>query len=336
MVKKFCLIWFGLLSAAYAAESVSLTGRAMGTTWSARFLQPAPPLAPAAVSKKISARLEALEQQFSTYRPTSELSRFNATTSTGWFPVSPELAEVATASRRISEFTAGAFDPTLAPLLRLWGFGPQPRADTSLPTASEIDTALAFVDWHRLESRPSPPALRKTNAALAADFSSVAKGFSADALSELLVSLGAPEHFIQIGGDIRTRGHAADGAAWRAGIEEPREHAATLAAVVALSGHALSTSGNYRNVVTLAGRRYGHILDPRTGRPVANTLAAVSVIASTCAESSALATALFVLGEDAGLALATREKIAAVFFVRTGETFTQRHTPAFEALRRPK
>jgi thiamine biosynthesis lipoprotein len=315
-----------------ATESVTLSGRAMGTTWSAKFLQTTPPLDPAAVSQKISARLEALEQQFSTYRPTSELSGFNATTSTDWFPVSPSLAEVAAASRRISGLTAGAFDPTVAPLLHLWGFGPHARTGAP-PSDSALATARALVDWRRLEVRASPPALRKNPAALTADFSSLAKGYTADAVSDLLASLGAPNHFVQIGGDIKTSGHTAHGSPWRTGIEEPRDPAdrTTLACTVALAGEALSTSGNYRNFVTLTGRRFGHILDPRTGRPVENALAAVSVIAPTCAQSSALAAALFVLGEEAGLALATREKIAAVFFVRPGESLVQRRTPRFEA-----
>ena len=166
MVKKFCLC-LGALSAVSAAEPVVLTGHAMGTTWSVKFLQPATPFDSKNISPKISARLEALEQQFSTYRPASELSRFNTTASTDWFPVSPELAQVAAESRRLSELTAGAFDPTVAPLLRLWGFGPHARTG-DIPSDSAIDAARALIGWQRLESRLSPPALRKTTPALAA------------------------------------------------------------------------------------------------------------------------------------------------------------------------
>jgi len=301
----------------------------MGTTWTAKFLQPAASLDPVATSEKIAARLEVLEQQFSTYRQNSDLSRFNASASTDGIAAPPELVQLALEARRLSDFTDGAFDVTVAPLVCLWGFGPQGRGNT-LPTESEITEARALVGWRQLEARTSPPALRKTAGGVSADFSSIAKGLASDLISELLAALGAPDHFVQIGGDVRTGGHAADGTAWRTGIEEPRENGGTIACVVALSGQALSTSGNYRNFVTLDGRRYGHILDPRTGRPAAGALAAVSVVHATCARSSALATALFVLGEDAGLAFATREKIAAVFFIHAGDSFTQHRTPEFE------
>lgn len=321
-----------------AAEPVTLSGRAMGTTWSAKFFAappPAPALDPASVTARLAAALEHLETLFSTYRPDSALSRFNASASTDWYPVSPELAQVALEARRISELTDGAFDVTIDPLIRLWGFGPAGRRHT-LPSDTEIAAARGRVDYRRLSARPAPPAVRKSSAELSADFSSIAKGFAADTLSDLLTALGAPDHFVQIGGDIKTAGSHV----WRTGIESPSVPASpvalplpappALASVVALSGHALSTSGDSHNFLTVAGRRYGHILDPRTGRPVAPALASVSVIHASCATSSALATALFVLGADAGFALASREHVAALFLVRDGPTLLPRATPPFE------
>ena len=326
-----------------AAEPVTLSGRAMGTTWSAKFFAappPAPALDPALVTARLAATLEHLETLFSTYRPDSALSRFNASSSTDWYPVSPELAQVAHEARRISELTDGAFDVTIDPLVRLWGFGPAGRRHT-LPSDTEIATARSGVGYRRLSARISPPALRKASAELSADFSSLAKGFAADTLSDLLTALGAPDHFVQIGGDIKTAGSHP----WRAGIESPpalavpaapRPNATpsppALALIVALSGHALSTSGEAHNFMTVAGRRYGHILDPRTGRPVAHGLASVSVIHASCATSSALATALFVLGPDAGFALASREHVAALFLVRDGARPVPRATPEFARL----
>ncbi len=326
-----------------AAEPVALAGRAMGTTWSAKFLPappPAPALDPALVTTRLAAALEHLETLFSTYRPDSALSRFNASSSTDWYPVSPELARVALEARRISELTAGAFDVTLDPLIRLWGFGPAGRRHT-LPPDTAIAAARGRVDYRRLSARLAPPALRKSAAELSADFSSLAKGFAADTLSDLLTTLGAPDHFVQIGGDLKTAGAHP----WRTGIESPPVLAVpvaprptatpappALAAIVTLSGQALSTSGEAHNFMTVAGRRYGHILDPRTGRPVAGSLASVSVVHPTCATSSALATALFVLGADAGFALATREHVAALFLVRDGASLVPRATPEFARL----
>ena len=313
---------------AFAAEPVALTGRALGTTWTVKFLQPAPPLNPATLTARISATLERLEQQFSTYRPNSELSRFNTARTTDWITVSPELARVATDCRALSVLTGGAFDATIFPLVDLWGFGPQRRSGPP-PSATEISAARSRTDFRRLESRASPPALRKTSANLAADFSSMAKGFAADTIAAQLSALGSTDHYVQIGGDIATAGPRP----WRVAIEQPAG-SAPLAHVFDLAGQSLSTSGDAHNSFTHAGRRYGHILDPRTGEPVASPLASVSVIAPTCAQSSARATALFVLGPDAGFALAVRERWSALFLIREGPSFTAHPTPEFTRLAR--
>ena len=313
---------------AFAAEPVALTGRALGTTWTVKFLQPAPPLNPATLTARISATLERLEQQFSTYRPNSELSRFNTARTTDWITVSPELARVATDCRALSVLTGGAFDATIFPLIDLWGFGPQRRSGPP-PSATEISAARSRTDFRRLESRASPPALRKTSANLAADFSSMAKGFAADTIAAQLSALGSTDHYVQIGGDIATVGPRP----WRVAIEQPTG-SAPLAHIFDLAGQSLSTSGDAHNSFTHAGRRYGHILDPRTGEPVASPLASVSVIAPTCAQSSARATALFVLGPDAGFALAVRERWSALFLIREGPSFTAHPTPEFTRLAR--
>jgi thiamine biosynthesis lipoprotein len=182
--------------------------------------------------------------------------------------------------------------------------------------------------------RQAPPALRRTRPGVTVDFSSIAKGFASDALSMLLNGLGVNDHFVQIGGDIKTGGHSVDEEPWRAAIETPDEDQHTVVSVVKLSGHALSTSGDYRNFVIRNGRRYGHIIDPRTGFPAATGLAAVSVIDASCARSSAFATALFVLGPTHGFKLATEQKLACVFFIRRANGFDRRATPQFEVFAR--
>jgi thiamine biosynthesis lipoprotein len=282
--------------------------------------------------RSVAERLEQLEQLFSTYRPESALSRFNATPTTEWIPVAAELVHVADDSRRISELTTGAFDVTVLPLVQLWGFGSMRRTD-SIPTQMEISAARARVDWRRLETRMNPPALRKTEASLAVDFSSMAKGFSADEISRLLAGLGAPNHLVQVGGDVKAAGTGVEGKGWRVAIENPSD-LSTPTEVVTLRDMALSTSGDARNFFVLEGRRYGHIIDPRRGEPASSSVVSVSVLDPSCATSSALATALFVLGDDEGFRFAAAQQLAGLLLVRAGKTITPRPTPRFEALRK--
>ncbi len=281
-------------SHASAAAPAALLGETMGTTWSVK-------IAPAPVAKldsrelrtALQSRLDELEATMSTYRADSEVSRFNRAATTNWFPVSSDTASVVTEALRLHHATAGAFDITVAPLVELWGFG---RARSNrVPASNEISAALALTGSEKLFVRAAPPALRKADPRLAIDLSGIAKGYAVDALSELLARKGITNHLAQIGGEFLARGHAADGGAWRVGIEDATRAGEILRAVE-LKDQALSTSGNYRNVHEVAGRKFGHILDPRTGWPVENGLASVSIIAPSSATADALATALFVLG----------------------------------------
>ena len=342
-----CVLLAAVLSASAIAsgapDDVTLRGRAMGTAWTVT-IRPDQPIDAAALERAIRDRLEHLEQQFSTYRTRSELSQFNASAIVhpDWIPVSPEMTRVAAESRRISELTRGAFDVTVAPLVRLWGFGPQRRSDNSLPNENEIRSARLSVDWRGLDVRVHPPALRKKSAAVQADFSSLAKGFAADEISRLLTTTinGAASHLVQIGGDTRAnlaeRAKSADQDAnppvWLVAIESADVSNPAPAIVIDLKGQALSTSGDYRNFFTADGARYGHIIDPRTGRPASGSLAAVSVVHASCATSSALATALFVMGSEEAFRFATEHRLPCFLQIREGRNLIQRLTPEFANL----
>ena len=162
----------------------------------------------------------------------------------------------------------------------------------------------------------------------------MAKGFAADAVSALLTVAGAPNHLVQIGGDVRSGGTVAEGDGWPVAIEQPLTDASGVACVVVLTGQAISTSGDYRNFFHIGRQRYGHIIDPRTGRPPAGNLASVSVVHDSCATSSALATALFALGAEDAIRLATSEGLACLFLLRQGNGLVRHATPEFERLLR--
>jgi thiamine biosynthesis lipoprotein len=313
-----------------AAEPTVITGRAMGTTWTAKLVSAAKTPEPEVARVRIAQRLEDLEQIFSTYRENSTVSRFNASRAAGWEPVDARLVELIQRCAAISEMTGGAFDVTVAPLVRRWGFGPN-GIPAQHPSDAEREEIRAHVGWRKVMVRVEPAALRKDDPEVELDVSSMAKGYAVDQMSALLQELGASNHLVQLAGDIRASGDGPGGEGWRVGIERPRAGEAAIGMVVRLApGSALSSSGNYRNAIVRGGRRMGHIIDPRDGQPVDSSLELVSVMDPACATSSALATGLFVLGADAGLKLAEERELAACFFVREGGRVVRKASREFE------
>ena len=316
------------LKPALAAGAVmqAIRGETMGTTWSVKYFPPAATNFSNAMARGlVQAELDRLEAQMSNYRADSVVSRFNACAETNWFPVPIETARVVAEALEISRRTEGAFDITVAPLVRLWGFGPRRRTGV-VPTDAAIAEALTRVGWRHLEVRGAAAstgasknergtanvgaALRKRIVGLEIDLGGIAKGFAAETVSELLRQRGVTNHLFGIGGDLQARGPGPTGNGWRVGIENPLAATNGLARVIALRDAALSTSGNYRNFFTTNGKRYGHIVDPRSGRPVLAGVASVAVVAPRGTHADALATGLFVLGEKHALQFAERDGVA--------------------------
>ena len=234
------------------------------------------------------------------YRADSEVTRFNASTSTQWHDVSAELAAVVQAALDISEKSGGAFDITVAPLVAAWGFGPGGRPQ-ELPSAEQIARIGASVGFRKLHVRPDPPALRKDVAELAIDLNGIAPGFAVDLLADRLLALRVENFMIDIGGEIRARGRNARGEPWHIAIEHPVDTQRTPYAGVRLDGASVSTSGEYRDYYERDGRRYSHTIDPRTARPLDRAPGSVVVVAASTALADGWATALNVLGPRDGL-----------------------------------
>ena len=285
----------------------------------------------------IDERLAAVNRGMSTYDPDSELSRFNNSDTTEWVDVSEETATVIAYALKLAGDSGGAYDPTVGPLVNLWGFGPGKR--DGVPTDEAVAAAGEQVGYEKVEIRATPAAARKADPAVYVDLSSVAKGYGVDAVCEVLDEAGVEAYMVEIGGEVRTRGSKPGGAPWRIGVEradQPLPGASgsqRLQEVVELTDRALATSGDYRNFFEHAGVRYSHTIDPRTGRPVAHDLATVTVFADTCMEADAFATALLVLGPTAGYDWASEREIAALFVSRNSdEQLSERTTPAWDQL----
>lgn len=262
---------------------------------------------PAAEVERLKAaveqRLRAVNRQMSHYDPESELSCFNRAPANKPFKVSAEFARLVRLALDLHRRSGGAFDPTLGPVINLWGFG-EATDQRRVPPEAELRAALQQTGAAHLRVTPDDE-LVKDLPGLQLNLSAIAKGFGSDAIAAVLRGRGLTNFYVAISGETVTSGLNAQGQPWRIGISAPLlewRPGDPLAGVVLLSGRALSTSGDYQKFFLDAqGRRWSHILDPRTGRPVQHNLGSVSVVAESCALADALATTLFVLGETEGL-----------------------------------
>ena len=318
-----------LTACAKEPDTLELRGHAMGTEYSIKVVATAdgsePPLE--WLRERIATRLDDLEDRFSSYRPDSEVSRFNTHPGQAWFAVSPVFLDVVRQATTVSELTGGAFDLTVGPLVQLWGFGAGGAAG-QVPPQEALDRLLPATGFTHLQVRGTPPAVRRMRPSVQLDFSAIAKGYAIDAICTLLQESGLSSYLVEIGGEVRTQGLRADGRDWSIGIEQP--DGTGVADIVPLRDAAIATSGDYRIFFEHEGQRYSHIVDPRTGWPVSHGAAVVSVISSTAAEADALATAILVLGPEAGLELAEREGIAARLVVRAAAGLAVLRTSAYD------
>ncbi|MEA3291855.1 MAG: FAD:protein FMN transferase [Pseudomonadota bacterium] len=311
-----------------AAESWELSGDTMGTRYHVTLPGAVDDAEKRQLENSIEAVLESVDAQMSTYRPDSALSVFNRSSSTEWLDAPPPLAAVIEQALEFSRLSGGAFDVTVGPLVNLWGFGPAERIEAA-PEAAEIAGVKSRVGFQNLSVRTAPPAIRKAISGLYVDLSAIAKGYAVDRVARVLDETGRADYLVEIGGEVRTRGRNAAGEAWRIAIEQPLDDTRAVQRVVALSGQSMATSGDYRNFFEIGGQRYSHTIDPHTGAPVRHRLASVSVVAASAAAADALATALLVLGPEAGRDLAEREGIAALFISRADGGFEVRTTAGF-------
>lgn len=312
-----------------ALQEVDLDGSAMGTTFSIGIIEPGPELSLDELQASIVRKLDDIENIASTYRELSELSLFNANQTTEWIEVSLELCQMTDAALAVSRQTGGAFDITVGPLVNLWGFGPLAGNDQP-PAEADIRQALQFVGYRKLETDCTRPAMRKQSAQLYADLSGWAKGYAVDQVAMLLDARGLQNYIVEIGGELRVKGHNVKNRKFAIAIEKPVSTADMQYAVVDVTNTSVATSGDYRNYFEYAGRRYSHTIDPVTGKPVTHDLAVVTVISDSAAYADAMATALLVLGPDDGPELAAELGIAAHFLVRSNGELAVRRSSAFD------
>ena len=307
-------------------QAHKFTGYTMGTTYHVTVVAE-PAQVPADLGEGIFAAVDAVDRAMTTYSDDSELMTLNRAVVGEPFPLSPELAEVLAISGRLHRESQGAFDPTVGPLVKLWGFGPgESRAEP--PTRKEIEALLSGVGFDGLVQDPSAGTATRVRD-IQLDLSAVAKGYGADKVADYLRSLGYKDFLVEVGGEMVLSGTKAGGELWRIAIETPDASGRGVQRVIPVTDIAVATSGDYRNYFERDGQRFSHTLDPRTGYPVTHNLASVTVLAATAAEADALATVFMVLGAESSLAFAEQRRIPLFLLVKENSGFREVSSTAF-------
>src|SRR5262245_27699986 len=320
-----------VLSFASCARSRALqtiTGLAQGTTYTLQWWSEER-VDTRALAEAVTAELERLDALLSNYSPDSALERFNASRSEDPQELPPELVSLFELAADIHRRSAGCFDPSVRPLVRLWGFdGDEPH----VPGDDDIASTLERVGFEKLEILDKAH-VRKARADLEIDMASIGQGYTVGRISEVAEGFGLSNYLFEIGGELAGRGTRPDGKSWRVGIENPDKVDAPIRALSLPADRltAVITSGSYRHNFTDNDRVYGHILDPRTGRSVEHDLVSVTVTGPVAARTAAWGTALLCLGPAPASETAEREQIAAVFILSSATGFEVRQSSAFSA-----
>jgi thiamine biosynthesis lipoprotein len=281
----------------------------MGTRWSALFFAE-PDFDPGPVRAALQGAVDEIDAQMSTWKPDSALMRLNAAPVGEWVAVPERLRDVLQLGLKIGRASGGAFDIGMGDAVKAWGFGPQGAAPDGIRAAMQAmrRPAHEVLEFDGANVRKAAP--------IALDLNGIAKGYGVDRLAETLRDHAVANALVGIDGEMRAMGLRPDGEAWTIAVEAPDAERRTPHSILALQDAAVATSGDYRHWVEVQGRRLSHTMDPRRGAPLIASPASVSVVARTCAEADAWATALMVLGAERGAALARRTGLDALFLLR--------------------
>ena len=284
------------------------------------------------LQQEIDALLEQANDDISTYRADSVLSRFNRSHSSAPQPIPRGMADIILTAQRIGRDTPDAMNITVGPLVNLWGFGPDKRPVT-IPSQQQIDAAKRNVGLQHLTltSNAQGEWLQKDLPGLYVDLSTLGEGYGADLLAQLMARKGITNYLVSVGGAVRSRGVNGQGKPWRVAIQKPTDRENAVQALVDLQGYGISTAGSYRNYFEQNGQRYSHIIDPNTGRPINHRLVSVTVIAPTALEADGWDSGLMVLGSEKAMKLAEEQGLAVYMISKTDSGFSAQMTPQFKA-----
>lgn len=326
----FCLIF--LISACdnvgLKAPSFAYVGAIMGTSFSIKANPLPETVTVKQLQKLIKVRLDTINGKMSAYLKESELSLINNKKTLQKQAISAELFKVLATAKEISQKSKGAFDITVAPLVNLWGFGSDGMRFEA-PEASKIQDLLAKTGDQYYVLQKNDLSLQKTQQDLSLDLSALAKGYAVDEVALILEQQGINDYLVEIGGELRLKGHNKQGKKWHIALEKPTINKRELHKVLAITNTAMATSGDYRNFFEQDGKRFSHTIDPRTGSPITHKLASVTVLHASSMVADAWATAFMVLGSEEAYKIAEQERLAAFFIIKKQQGFEELATPLF-------
>ncbi|MEZ0123758.1 MAG: FAD:protein FMN transferase [Candidatus Reddybacter sp.] len=324
----FLLACISLLSSCTHKDiDLSFAGQTMGTSYHITVVTDAGRF-PDGVEDEVAELLTQLDHSMSTYKADSELNNLNRLAVGEELSISADLWQVLQGAQHIHALTRGAFDPTVGPLVDLWGFGPRDTGDR-IPSETEINALMSQVDLGQLRLGSDNKVSKLAEIDL--DLSAIAKGYAAQQVAALLKMQGFSNFLVEVGGELQLAGHNRKGTPWRIAIEVPSLLQGEVEKVIALSDIGVATSGDYRNYFEREGVRYSHTIDPRTGKPITHNLASVTVLADTAGVADALATAFMVMGAEKTLELAGQRDIPVYLLVKTADGFQANHSAAFKS-----
>jgi len=303
-----------------ATDFVKISGGTMGTTYHLTVSSNDPE----SLKKEVDQLLIQINTEVNTYLDSSFITRFNR--SEEGLPLAGKFVGADMPNRHflmnyyqakmIYEKTNGSFDPTVMPLVSYWGFAREKR-EVTVRDQQKIDSLRQYVGMDKVSLNETTRFLSKTAPGVSLDFSAIAKGYGVDAICELFDRKNKADYFIEIGGEVRTKGKSPRQQPWIIGIATPDPNAALtdLKAQVKVSGMALASSGNYRNFYEVDGQKYGHTIDPATGLPKMTDLLSASIFAEDCMTADAYATACMVMGVDAAYELISKTDQVEGYFI---------------------
>lgn len=355
-VLAFCVL--GCQSGSQSLDSradsslfLSINGKTMGTTYHVIYQDSLGLVIPA----EIDSLLISVNQGVSTYISDSDISRLNQAKDQIFLPkksqssvpvvingeinseyIFDHLVDNYRASLDIHQLSNKLFDPTIMPLVNYWGFGYKGREPHTFTKSDTIDLILPCIGFENvvLDELSDSIIVRKNNPCTELDFSAIAKGYGVDLVKKYLQACGVTNAYVEIGGEVITMGQNSRNVNWTIGINTPEQHAQIndFEQIIAISGLALASSGNYRNYHTVEGVQYGHEINPLTGYPEQTDVLSASVLASTCQIADGLATACMVMGVDKSIKMIESMEGVEVLLVTAnpnGKGFEQKKSSGF-------